>query len=230
MQHDAIQMSLCMPSITKTRCQLQHGAWHHLYYTLYVASSLLMGVWHAFCRFIIMEADTTLSPWSKICISHADCILLVGTPDASPEVSFLILCIFADKATWQLASICWCLTGPAWCSYSVIVCHCKAVGLQRTWHLNRTDTAWLNYSFSKASYLLMRTMSNSVYFVAFMLTDISNLQHKHNSSPSIHPHKYCIFNLLMSAVAESCGGGIGVGAHGLCTPAWKHAAAIPSTA
>lgn len=39
------------------------------------------------CRFIIMEADTNATPWSKICISHADCILLVGTPDTSAEVS-----------------------------------------------------------------------------------------------------------------------------------------------
>ena len=45
-------------------------------------------------RFIIMEADTTLSPWSKICISHADCILLVGTPDTSPEVGAMVMSIY----------------------------------------------------------------------------------------------------------------------------------------
>ena len=37
-------------------------------------------------RFIVMEADTTPTPWSKICVSHADCILLVGAGTAHPEV------------------------------------------------------------------------------------------------------------------------------------------------
>ena len=26
-----------------------------------------------------------MTPWSRICISHADCILLVGAQDASPQ-------------------------------------------------------------------------------------------------------------------------------------------------
>ena len=35
----------------------------------------------AICRFIILEADAAVTPWSRICISHADCVLLV-----SPQV------------------------------------------------------------------------------------------------------------------------------------------------
>ena len=27
-----------------------------------------------------------MTPWSRICVSHADCILLVGPEDASPQV------------------------------------------------------------------------------------------------------------------------------------------------
>lgn len=38
------------------------------------------------CRFILLEADTTLTPWSKICISQADCILLVASEGATPQV------------------------------------------------------------------------------------------------------------------------------------------------
>ena len=39
-----------------------------------------------------MEADTTPTPWSKICVSHADCILLVGAADAQPEVMLCVCC------------------------------------------------------------------------------------------------------------------------------------------
>lgn len=39
------------------------------------------------CRFIILEADAAVTPWSRICISHADCVLLVGAEEASPQVS-----------------------------------------------------------------------------------------------------------------------------------------------
>lgn len=43
---------------------------------------------HMLChRFILLEADTTLTPWSRICISQADCILLVAAEGAAPEVS-----------------------------------------------------------------------------------------------------------------------------------------------
>ena len=38
------------------------------------------------CRFIILEADAAVTPWSRICISHADCVLLVGAEEASPQV------------------------------------------------------------------------------------------------------------------------------------------------
>ena len=27
-----------------------------------------------------------MTPWSRICISHADCVLLVGAEEASPQV------------------------------------------------------------------------------------------------------------------------------------------------
>lgn len=37
-------------------------------------------------RFILLEADGEMSPWSKLCISQADCVLLVAAPDASPQV------------------------------------------------------------------------------------------------------------------------------------------------
>ncbi len=37
-------------------------------------------------RFILLEADAALTPWSRICISHADCVLLVGAEEASPQV------------------------------------------------------------------------------------------------------------------------------------------------
>ncbi|KAK9808186.1 hypothetical protein WJX73_006212 [Symbiochloris irregularis] len=47
-------------------------------------------------RFIIMEADSTATPWSKICVSHADCILLVGTPDTSSELGGL-----EDALVWR---------------------------------------------------------------------------------------------------------------------------------
>ena len=40
----------------------------------------------AFRRFIILEADAAVTPWSRICISHADCVLLVGADEASPQV------------------------------------------------------------------------------------------------------------------------------------------------
>lgn len=37
-------------------------------------------------RFILLEADGEMSPWSKLCVSQADCVLLVAAPDASPQV------------------------------------------------------------------------------------------------------------------------------------------------
>jgi hypothetical protein len=40
----------------------------------------------AVCRFILLEADGEMSPWSRLCVSQADCVLLVAAPDASPEV------------------------------------------------------------------------------------------------------------------------------------------------
>lgn len=44
-------------------------------------------------RFILMEADSEMTPWTRICVSHADCILLVGAEDAVfPVCSFLSLC------------------------------------------------------------------------------------------------------------------------------------------
>lgn len=39
-------------------------------------------------RFILLEADGEMSPWSKLCVSQADCVLLVAAPDASPQVHF----------------------------------------------------------------------------------------------------------------------------------------------
>ena len=38
------------------------------------------------CRFIILEADPDVTPWSRICVSQADCILLVGGHDAGSKV------------------------------------------------------------------------------------------------------------------------------------------------
>ncbi|CAL8463928.1 g3463 [Coccomyxa elongata] len=40
-------------------------------------------------RFILLEADAAVTPWSRICISHADCVLLVGAEEASPQVNLL---------------------------------------------------------------------------------------------------------------------------------------------
>ena len=38
------------------------------------------------CRFIILEADAEVTPWSRICVSQADCILLVGAHNSGPKV------------------------------------------------------------------------------------------------------------------------------------------------
>ena len=46
---------------------------------------LIAAMW-VVCRFIILEADAAVTPWSRICISHADCVLLVGAEEASPQV------------------------------------------------------------------------------------------------------------------------------------------------
>lgn len=40
-------------------------------------------------RFILLEADGEMSPWSKLCVSQADCVLLVAAPDASPQMGAL---------------------------------------------------------------------------------------------------------------------------------------------
>ena len=40
-------------------------------------------------RFILMEADSEISAWTRICVSHADCILLVGAEDAVFPVCLL---------------------------------------------------------------------------------------------------------------------------------------------
>ena len=60
-----------------------------------------------------MEADACASPWSKICISHADCILLVGSSSSCHEVRhcqrlqcrLLHVCILSRclmRLCWQL--------------------------------------------------------------------------------------------------------------------------------
>ena len=38
-------------------------------------------------RFIVMEADSEINAWTRICVSQADCILLIGAEDADPSVS-----------------------------------------------------------------------------------------------------------------------------------------------
>ncbi|DBB17173.1 TPA: hypothetical protein ACH3X3_014241 [Trebouxia sp. C0006] len=48
-------------------------------------------------RFILLEADTTLTPWSKICISQADCILLVASEGATPQIGDL-----EQELVWSL--------------------------------------------------------------------------------------------------------------------------------
>ncbi|KAA6424228.1 MAG: patatin-like phospholipase domain-containing 7, partial [Trebouxia sp. A1-2] len=48
-------------------------------------------------RFILLEADTTLTPWSKICISQADCILLVASEGATPQIGEL-----EQELVWSL--------------------------------------------------------------------------------------------------------------------------------
>lgn len=50
-------------------------------------------------RFIILEADAAVTPWSRICISHADCVLLVGAEEASPQVPLL-----SQHHAWQGAA------------------------------------------------------------------------------------------------------------------------------
>ncbi len=40
------------------------------------------------CRFIILEADAEVTPWSRICVSQADCILLVGAHNSGPKVQY----------------------------------------------------------------------------------------------------------------------------------------------
>lgn len=39
------------------------------------------------CRFILLEGDATKSYWSRICVSHADCVLLVGYGNGDASVS-----------------------------------------------------------------------------------------------------------------------------------------------
>ena len=89
------------------------------------------------CRFILMEADTTPTPWSKICISHADCILLVGAGTANPEVCTLQLCSCLAVAVQSFVSRsgcnfsisllivaqpanCKCAPGPLYCFFSLV--------------------------------------------------------------------------------------------------------------
>ena len=75
-----------------------------------------------FRRFIILEADGEMSPWSRLCVSQADCVLLVAAPDASPEVcpddcysslavpapshGQLCCCMYGAECTQQLESCC----------------------------------------------------------------------------------------------------------------------------
>ncbi len=40
----------------------------------------------ALCRFILLEADTEATEWSKLCLAQADCILLVAAGRSRPEV------------------------------------------------------------------------------------------------------------------------------------------------
>jgi hypothetical protein len=62
-----------------------------------------------FRRFIILEADGEMSPWSRLCVSQADCVLLVAAPDASPEVrpddchSSLWLCLPLHMGSYAAA-------------------------------------------------------------------------------------------------------------------------------
>ena len=87
---------------------------------------------HALRRFIIMEADTTLSPWSKICISHADCILLVGTPDTSPEVMLpLLLKLVQAQLNTTCAWTCSMLTIAWTCSMLTIAIGGREAALRR---------------------------------------------------------------------------------------------------
>ncbi len=36
-------------------------------------------------RFMLLEADAAETPWSRICVEQADCILLVAAEDAGPQ-------------------------------------------------------------------------------------------------------------------------------------------------
>ncbi len=36
-------------------------------------------------RFMLLEADVAETPWSRICVAQADCILLVAAEDAGPQ-------------------------------------------------------------------------------------------------------------------------------------------------
>jgi hypothetical protein len=42
-----------------------------------------------------------MSPWSRLCVSQADCVLLVAAPDASPEVR-PDYCYFSVWLCWLL--------------------------------------------------------------------------------------------------------------------------------
>ena len=54
------------------------------------------------CRFIVMEADSEINAWTCICVSQADCILLIGAEDAAPSVSSrLTLCLLPALNTKQ---------------------------------------------------------------------------------------------------------------------------------
>lgn len=49
-------------------------------------------------RFILLETDMEPSAWGELCVSQADCVLLVAAPDSNPEVGEL-----EREVVWQAA-------------------------------------------------------------------------------------------------------------------------------
>lgn len=72
-----------------------------------------------------MEADSEITPWTRICVSHADCILLVGAEDAVyPVCSVPFLSLTpsqkrlhnVDQEMKSAHILSWSNTMQAWCN------------------------------------------------------------------------------------------------------------------
>lgn len=89
-----------LPHPSYDYCPLMSGqrtkSWTHTYNSSHIAH-----VQAAWCRFILMEADSEITPWTRICVSQADCILLVGAEDAVFPVSLSSHRLNREEEAWN---------------------------------------------------------------------------------------------------------------------------------